>query len=344
MADHLPFQRSLALLRRLQSSAADRETLAEFVTIACDPDAYPDLMTKAQQKRLENDLQRLRDLGVATDYYEGEYHLQSYGDFSPVGLPEESLETLAFLGETFSPGAPHSEAVQQLLRIITDWLPTNQRDSIPMRRQRLRMDLRRRDDDQIDPRVQVAIDRATSQRRLLRFAYLSPGQADGIPRIHTVQPWETFYDPVRHHLYLDGYRVLVSGPFGEWNKATWQRYRLGRIQLEGIEVLPDKFPAIPPKRPRYALEYWLAPEIARLGEITRHFDAMVVGQTDEQGWVQVTATTDDLFRAVRLLLGYGPNCKVTGGSEARREMVALVEAMAKVYGEEGGKSARNHTK
>jgi hypothetical protein len=47
--------------------------------------------------------------------------------------------------------------------------------------------------------------------------------------------------------------------------------------------------------------------------------------------VPVTATTDDLFRAVRLLLGYGPTCKVTGGSEARREMVALVTALGKVY-------------
>ena len=58
---------------------------------------------------------------------------------------------------------------------------------------------------------------------------------------------------------------------------------------------------------------------------------MHVGKPDAAGWVPVTATTDDLFRAVRLLLGYGPNCKVTGGTEARQEMVALVTALGKVY-------------
>ena len=331
MADHLHFQRSLTLLRYLQRGPIDRDTLADYVHCDCDPDAYPDLTQKASQKRFENDMQRLRELGVETDYYAGNYRLLSYGDFSPVGLSERALEMLAFLGETFGPGAPHSEAIQHLLRTIADWLPTNQRDSIPMRRQRLRLDLRRRDDDQIDPRVQSAIDRAMSQHRLLRFAYRAPGQTDGVLRTHKVQPWSFDFDPVRRHLYLNAYRLEVSGPYGLWKEAQWQRYRPGRIVAEGIEVLPDKFPAIPPKRPRYQLEYWLAPEIARLGEITRHFDEMTIGKTDSAGWVQVTATTDDLFRATRLLLGYGPNCRVTGGSEARREMVALVEAMGKVY-------------
>ena len=59
---------------------------------------------------------------------------------------------------------------------------------------------------------------------------------------------------------------------------------------------------------------------------------MTVGKPDGDGWVPVTATTDDLFRAVRLLLGYGPNCRVTGGTEARREMVDLVAALGQVYG------------
>lgn len=331
MADHLPLQRSLCLLRHLQDGPQDRDTLASFVHIECDPNAYPDFSQKASQKCFENDLKRLREWGVATDYYEGHYRLLSYGSFNPVGLPDHALEMVAFLSETFGPGAPHHEAIQQLLRMVIDWLPSQQRDSIPMRRQRLRLDLRRRDDDQIAPRVQAALDRALSQHRLLRFHYRAPSQTDGVPRIHTVQPWSLDFDPVRRHLYLDAYRLEVSGPFGVWAEPQWQRYRPGRILAEGIEVLPDKFPAIPPKRPRYPLEYWLAPEIARLGEITRHFEEMRIGQTDSEGWVQVTATTDDLFRAMRLLLGYGPNCKVTGGSDARREMEALVTALGQRY-------------
>jgi len=331
VADYLPLQRSLCLLRHLQDGPQDRDTLASFVYIECDPTAYPDFNQKASQQSFANDIKRLRELGVEVDHYDGYYRLLSYGDFSPVGLPDHALETIAFLSETFGPGAPHHEGIQQLLGSLMDWLPSQQRDSIPMRRQRLRLDLRRRDDDQIEYRVQNALDRAISQHRLLRFYYRAPGQSDGEPRLHTVQPWSLDFDTVRRHLYLEAYRLEVSGPYGLWKEGQWQRYRPGRILTEGIEVLPTKFSAIPPKRPRYALEYWLAPEIARLGEITRHFEEMHIGQADATGWVPVRATTDDLFRAVRLLLSYGPNCKVTGGSEARREMVALVQALGKVY-------------
>jgi hypothetical protein len=82
----------------------------------------------------------------------------------------------------------------------------------------------------------------------------------------------------------------------------WHAYRLGRILAEGIEVLPDKFSPIPPKRPRHVLEYVLAPELTRLGEISRHFDDMQIHPADEAGWVRVTATTSDLFSATRKLL------------------------------------------
>ena len=291
-----------------------------------------DIDQKSGRKRFENDLKRLRDWGVDLDHREGEYCLISYGEFSPVALGEAELDALAFLGETFAPGAPRSEAVQALVRAVADWLPENQHDSIAMRRQRLRMDLRRRDEDVIDPAVQATIERAISQHRLLRFNYLSPSQADGLARTHTVQPWQLFYDTTRHHLYLEAYRLQVAGPTGVWKKEQWQPYRLGRIAPEGLTVLPDKFPVTPPKRPCYALEYLLAPEIARTGEISRHFAEMEIHETDAAGWVRVTATTHDLFAALRLLLHYGANCRVIGGSEARRAMQEEVQRLAELYG------------
>jgi predicted DNA-binding transcriptional regulator YafY len=214
-------------------------------------------------------------------------------------------------------------------------LPESQRESLAGRRQRLRIDLRRKDNDQIALPVEAAINRALSQRRLLRFAYHSPAQADGRPRTHTVQPWHLHFDSMRGHLYLDAFCLEVSGPHGVWQRRQWQLYRLGRILAEGIEVLPDRLPPTPPKRPRHPLEYWLAPEIARLGEVTRHFEGTEVHETNEAGWVRVTATTHDLFWAVRQLLRYGPHCQVTGGVEALREMRALVGAMQRLYfGEE----------
>lgn len=330
-----PLQRSLSLLRCLQRTPATLDELADLVAVDADAAVYRGLTPDARRKRLENDIQRLRELGVEIEYREGQYHLNSYGDFHPVNLDEIALEALAFLAETFGPGAPNHDSIHHLIRTVANWLPESKRDSIPLRRLRLRVDLRRRDADDIAPAVQARVERAVSERRLLRFAYRSPGQSDATVRLHTVQPWQLYFDVMRGHLYLDAYRTEVRGPHGVWRQGQWQQYRLGRIQAEGIELLPDRLPPFPPKRPRFRLEYAVGPEIARWGEITRHFDDMQVDPPDTTGWVRVRATTPDLFRAVRLLLSYGPNCRVIGGPEARQEMIRLVQSTAKLYEEEG---------
>jgi len=324
-------QRSLVLLRQLQHAPATKAALMEYVLIEVGSEAYTD-EPKAAAKQFERDIERLRTWGVEVEVGRGhEYYLKSYGKFSPVSLTDEELGTVAFLLETFAPGAPKAETVQRLLQRVLDWIPLGQRAAIGLNRQRLRVDLRRRDEDYIPPAVQTAVDTAYNERRRLRFWYLSPSQADGAPRRHTVEPWFLHFDTMRRHLYLDAYRLHVSGPQGEWPQPRWQKYRLGRIQPDEIEVLPDKLPPTPPKRPRYELEYLLAPEIARRGEVSRHFDDMTVHPPDENGWVRVTAKTDELFTAVQTLLGYGARCRVIGGAEARHAMEDNVAALAKLY-------------
>ena len=329
--EHAPLQRSLCLLRRLAIGPADRITLAEYVGVVYDAAAYGDLSSKSEIKALENDLTRLRDLGVEYEYAGGEYRLLSYGAFSPVALSEIELNTLAFLTETFTPNSPNGEAVQGLIRRIADWLPESQAGSLDGRRQRWRVDLGRRDQDVIDPEVQAKIEQAIAQHRLLRFAYLSPKHTDGSVRIHTVQPWYLSFDTAARHVYLEAYMEEAKTPEGVLRAGHWLRYRLGRILPEGITILPNKFPLDPPRHPRYALEYLLAPDIARLGEVSRHFDDMHVHGPRPDGWVRVTATTTDLFAALRQLLHYGPNCTIIGGPEARRQMEAIVAAMARNY-------------
>ncbi len=68
-------------------------------------------------------------------------------------------------------------------------------------------------------------------------------------------------------------------------------------------ALSEKLPPMPKQRPTHALDYLLAPEIARTGQVSRHCEATTVHPPDTSGWVRVTATTDDLFGAVQLLLG-----------------------------------------
>ncbi|MCB0144394.1 MAG: WYL domain-containing protein [Caldilineaceae bacterium] len=329
---YVPLQRSLSLLRRLQRGPADKETLVDFVSIDFASDAYADDGSTRSRRLFENDLLRLRELGMDYEHERksGEYSFRTFGSFSPLCLTDAELATVAFLAESFQGDAPNSAGVQQLLRRILDLLPANQQEEVVGRRQRLRMDLQRRSTQAIPRKVQTAIER-TVGRQQLRFAYLSPNQADAAARIHTVEPWEYVFDTARGHYYLEAYRRSVEGPYGLWKEGQWQRYRPERIDPASVQVLPDRLPPTPPKRPRHPLEYWLAPEIARLGQITRHFGDMAIHETDGEGWVRVTATTDNLFLAVRQLLHYGPNCRVTGDAEARREMATLVAKMAEAY-------------
>jgi hypothetical protein len=63
--------RSLAILRRLQRSAADRDSLADAVRDEADASAYSELRSKAEIKRFANDIDRLRQLGVEICYHTG---------------------------------------------------------------------------------------------------------------------------------------------------------------------------------------------------------------------------------------------------------------------------------
>ena len=329
-------QRRLSLLRRILLSPAPRDILTGYVHQEL-LDAYPPDDPAKTHNDFNNDVKALRAWGVDIRVEDKEYRVESYGDFAPVALPEAHMATVAFLLETFGPDTPGHDDVHRLLHRVLDWLPETQRDTISSRRQRLRVEMKRRDEDVVAPAVRTALDRAVG-RQLLRFDYLAPGQADGVPRTHVVQPWELYFDATRGHEYLDGYRVSVTGPYGEWREGAWQRYRPVRILPESIEVLPDRLPPTPPKRPRHRLDYLLAPELARLGQVGKHFDDMEVHSPDAEGWVRVTATTDNLFRAVRVLLSYGPACRVLGDDEARREVKRLAEQTAAWYAGEDEKT------
>lgn len=328
--------RALSILRHLQRAANSRETLMDLVSVDVGNRPYDGDTVDAGRRRFEEDLAFVQKGLLAKrpryDRRQDVYEFQGFGDFRPLGLSEEALETVAFLAETFGPDAPHSDAVQLVLQRVQEMLPDSQQSALLTHRNRMQVRLRRKDTDEINPVVEKAIHRALG-RQVLRFGYRSPGQADEQPRVHTVEPWHRFFDSARGHFYLDGFMREVDGPLGLWKARQWMRYRIGRIQAEGIAVLPERLPPTPPKRPRHPLDYLLAPEIARLGQVSRHFDDMEIFAPDAEGWVRVTATTDNLFMACRQLLSYGPGCRVVGGTDARREMEALVAGLGRVYAE-----------
>lgn len=328
--------RALSILRQVQQASDSREQLMALVSADLGNGPYDGDTPDVGRRRFEEDLGFIQgSLSAKRPRYNRKldrYEFQGFGDFRPLGLQEDELDTLAFLAETFGPDAPHGDQVQALLMHIQAMLSDVQRSGLLARRSRLQVQLRRKDTDQIPPIVEQTIGRALG-KQLLRFAYRSPTQADEVPRIHTAEPWNRYFDSARGHFYLDAFLREVDGPHGQWKAQRWMRYRIGRILPEGIQVLPERLPPTPPKRPRHRLEYLLAPELTRLGQVSRHFDDMEIHDPDEEGWVRVTATTDNLFMACRQLLSYGPGCRVVGGSDARREMEGLVRGLRRVYAE-----------
>ena len=329
--------RSLSILRRLQVGAADRKALIDHVQTECGPLAYEADSERGVESLLARDIKFLRDnLFVnipSVDRSNNSYEIENFGDFRPLCLSEAELDVLITLLQSFQPGAPHSEEIAGFLNRISALLPATQQKALKTKQARLRMNLRRRDAATIAPLVQRTVDKALREKRHLQFAYRTAGQNDEQPRIHEVQPDHQFFDPSRGHLYLDAFWLTSDGPLGKYKQERWQSFRLDRILADdNLRVLPQKVPPTLPRRPRYPLEYWLSPQIARTGQVTRHFEEMVVHETDANDWVRVTGTTDNLFQATRLLLGYGPNCRVTGGTEAKREMEKLISDMATVYG------------
>lgn len=330
----IPTRRTLSLFRRLQLGPASRKALMGYAESEVDPDFYSGVDASKAKDRLEKDLGRLRGLGIEYEYdrKNDEYRLLDIAGFSPLSFTDEEMQALALLAETFKSDAPGEPQVQHLVRRIVAFLPPTQQNAFLRQRRQLIIDLQQRDGNTAHEEVMEKIQGALDTGRLLRFDYLSPSQKDGISRTHTVEPWQLVFDSARGHIYLDAFWLQSEGPHGVWKPNRWQQFKPNRILRDTVAVLPEKRGPTPPKRPSYHLEYLLSPEIARWGQVTRHFADMESYPADDRGWVRVTATTDDLFRSVRFLLTYGANCKVVGGPEARKEMERLVTGMAAVYG------------
>jgi len=333
-SDWMVLRRCLAIVRRVQRGAATREDLMEAVLHEVGDDAYGEgADEEARWIRLEKDLGRIRRRLLVDVYFDdraGGYVIRDLWT-SLLDLPDEDLATIAWLEDTFGPDSPKHDEVHGLLGRLRFYLDPERRVVIERCHTALAVDLRRRDEDEIQPGVWDGLAKAFVERRRVEFLYLSPQQEDGVPRRHVVDPYERpYFDPVRGHYYLRGWCRYTDGPLGWYEQGRYFYYRLGRIS--DLRVLPDRLSPFPPSAPRYEVEYELAPGVARLG-ITRHPEIEIEAvERREDGGALVRGHTDNLFWAVRTLLHYGPNCRVLGGPEMVEEMRRVVRRMAEVYG------------
>ena len=327
-------RRCLAMLRRVQRGPARKWELMAAVRTAEGEDAYGYASGKALDKKYEADLRRIRrnlEVDIRYDAGAGGYIIRSL-ERPLLDLPDAELQTLAFLAETFKPETPHAPEVRRLIDTLLPWLALERRRVVVRARRSLDVDLRRRDSDAIAPDVMAAVQEAYDARQQLQFDYLAASREDGIPRQHTVEPWDYYFDTERGHYYLRGFCLFSDGPDGPQQPNRYFRYRLGRIQPGSAKVLPRKLPPTPRKARPYDAIYELAPEITRFGASRqRALIAEPELTTMNGGWVRVEGRTDDIFRLSRDLLYYGPNCRVLGGRELLREMRELVAGLAEIY-------------
>jgi proteasome accessory factor C len=338
-AKWMPLKRCLAIMRRLQTGPASKEELMRAVRELV-PNAYTTGGDDARRKRFERDMDKLRyELGVVADYnrQEGHYLLRDPGDLLGVALSPGALRGLAFLLSTFAPPSAASDQARPLLEAIQSLLPAGQLRRLEGHDSELKIDLRHLDEGDISAQVWSAVQRAAAERHVLQFNYLSPYRDPPACRTHVVEPYRLKFQ--EGHWFLQAYclRWIRREPLSPAGRehAGWLAYRLSRILEDDLEVWPDKFPADQRRRRLVPLEYRLGPVLHR-GGVSARFEDMQVSAVEADGWVTVSARTDDLFTARRILLAYGENCQVLAPPQLRREIGAAARRMAGFYPDEEG--------
>jgi predicted DNA-binding transcriptional regulator YafY len=323
-------KRSLILLTRLRQGPADKATLIKAVRRAL-PDAYSEESAKAQSRTFERDLENVRyrlQAEVAWQPQLRQYVLHGVGPFLRVELSEEMLTGLAFLMDTLTTNEEIQRIIRPLLDQIVQALPPHQIQQLSRQSTPIHVNLQRLSESEISPEVWRRLIYAIKQRRVVRFHYASPLHEHSETRQHTVEPYEHYFRG--GHFYLKGYCLRWVAPNGWEGGQFWASpYRLDYI-LPADFMLLGTFVHREKRAQLHSIRYKLAPQIVR-GGVSRYFDQMRVGDPDAQGWVEVTAQTDNLFEAHRILLAYGEQCQALEPPELVDRMARAAGAMAAFY-------------
>jgi len=321
--------RCFNILLRLMRGRASGDEIRDIIRNDIGTDRK--LTEKAVQRLFDEDKERLKiwfQVDMQYNRPTNDYELVHIGR-ALIDLSEEAVRGFAFLEQTFSQdGVVMGADVRAFLRTVKMTLPHPRFKEISKQRGLLELSLGVEDTDNIPPDVSKAVARSTWRRQQLEFDYLSPQQADRIPRRKIVEPIRHFFDAVRKHYYLEAFAIQSYAPHKgvRSQDGVVRKYRLDR--MSNPKILPTHFN--PNRRiPTKELIYELNANVARLG-ITEHFTNMQIYPNDD-GSVKVMVPSRDLFFDLRTLLHYGANCRVIGGKDALYEMKRIIEDMSAVY-------------
>jgi len=323
-------KRALLILQHLRQEPASRATLMKAIRHTL-PDSYTEASEKTQRRTFERDLENVRQrLGATVNWQPRlrQYVLHDPGPFVQSDLSPEALNSLAFLKDSLTTSVEIQKVIQPLLDWVEQAISPEQIRQMTHQHTPIQLNIERISEGDIHPEVWRKVIYAIKQRRIITFNYRSPVHQRGEPRRHTVEPYEHYFRG--GHFYLKAYCLRWVAPDGHENGKFWANpYRLDYILSDNLE-LGSTFVAREQRKPMQQICYKLSPQIVR-GGISRYFPDMSVDEPDEEGWVAVTARTDNEFEAYRTLLAYGDQCVVLEPPGLVERMRQVAESFATAY-------------
>lgn len=305
------FKRRLVLVRLLLQGPRYKLDLIGQVQSLLEDEGYPADASDA----LKHDLDALkRDFDCNIRYHRptGRYELASLGQLTLFNLSDEALEALGFLEANFPAGdaLPEHANIRTFLYEVRRMLPPERQTRLQPDRV-IQLDRASLGENRISATVMRKL-RGALWRQEIEFQYVS--NQPGNPWIrHRAAPYSIRVGTAGH-LYLEAATLEVENPDPTISLPKLTQYRIDRIVPETLKILSR---IIPPQKlgvRRYAIKYWLHPNVARRRDMATHFpDSQVLYNDDESAIVTATAT--DLWQARQTLLRYGSACVVLEPAE-----------------------------
>jgi hypothetical protein len=329
-SEWLSIKRCLAITQRLHKGPATTSDLLSFVLKVVGHSAYPSSAT-AREKAFKRDRENLRArLGVKLHYSPSTrlYTLIDDGIFLKMPLPEEGLQAISFLSNSFEGHIGKQSEVQELLNWIVSRLPDEDQRNLGKMNSHIYLDLLTGvDPNHVSKKIWTMVWKAVKSHRKLNFNYLSPRYGDRKAKFQEAIPYRIQYQS--GHWYLRAYRLYYRDGSGVHRHESHVKYRLSYIlEDDSLSISPTRM-ADPPAPPRYFIQYRLLPPLSH-GIISQRFDDMEI-EPVENGSVLIKGYHEDVFEAGRILLTYGEFCVVEGGTEMLNWMKKTIQGMAANY-------------
>ncbi|NJP06828.1 MAG: WYL domain-containing protein [Chloroflexaceae bacterium] len=319
------FHRRLLLLRRLIRGPADATTLIADVRAAAPP-SQEEIYPPDARAALRHDMQALRqEFGCTIERRPAKvYELTHLGRLTLLDLPEAELHALAFLSTLINdislPNRPH---LGELINRISTLLPDEHRHTLHEQQRLLRIaapQVLYQPTEELLTRLQQVLG-----HQQIAFDYRSSYAPQSQHVRHRVSPYQIFYRD--GHCYLDAYCHDCGKPE---HGDRYISYRLDRIDVGSLQVLPQCLPPIAPSRPTYTLRYRLSPMVARQQDIALWFSGSQV-TFESDGSALVSAQISDLWHARQVLLRYREHCRILAPPELITMIKESVRQMLNLY-------------